>query len=217
MTAEPGASATISAVILAGGRSRRFAAGNKLLADIGGEPLLRRTARTVCAAGLRDIVVVTGYEHTAYAAALAGLPLHFLENPRWAEGIGTSIAAGIGSLSAGSRGAFIVPGDLPGLSVATLRRLMAVFDEWVGNRIVVPVESTAGKSGGREGGQRNPVLWPGRYYPLLATLDGETGGKHLLMQLASETVPVAIADERELLDVDTVEDLADVRCDSNGG
>lgn len=195
---------SISAVVLAGGRSRRYAGGNKLLADLEGEPLLRRVVRSVWAAGVDDIVVVTGYEHTAYGEALHGLPVRLVKNPRWSDGMGTSIAAGIGALGSGSRGAFIVPGDLPGLTSETLRHLIGVFDEAGASRIVVPVTPVALGSG--VGAQRNPVLWPACFYPLLVALEGDKGGKILLAQHAGECVPVPIAAVHEFVDVDTVAD-----------
>jgi molybdenum cofactor cytidylyltransferase len=75
----------VAAVLLAAGLSSRMGGRNKLLIEIGGEPLVRRSARTYLAAGA-DVHVVLGHEAGAVRVALAGLPLTFVENPNFAVG-----------------------------------------------------------------------------------------------------------------------------------
>src|SRR6516162_7098517 len=73
-----------AAVLLAAGLSRRMAGRNKLLIEILGEPLVRRSAKVYLAAGA-DVYVVLGHEGDLVREALAGLPLSFVENPQYAE------------------------------------------------------------------------------------------------------------------------------------
>lgn len=188
----------LGAVLLAGGASRRFGADNKLLAEIGGAPILARVAREVLAGGVGELIVVTGAEHAAYVAALDGLPVRFVANAHWDDGIGGSIAAGVRALSEIPQGVFIVPGDLPNLTAAVFQRLAEVFTEAAGNRIIVPVTA--------EGEQRNPVLWPRRLFPGLAALSGPKGGKSLLDTLPDERLDVAFGDESVFADIDTPDD-----------
>ena len=61
----------LAALILAAGRSRRFGDGNKLLATLGGQPVVRRTVAAVRGAGLQDIIAVTGPDGDAIAHVLA--------------------------------------------------------------------------------------------------------------------------------------------------
>lgn len=190
----------LGAVLLAGGASRRFGADNKLLAEVGGAPILAKVAREILASGVGELIVVTGAEHAAYMTALDGLPVRFVANARWDEGIGGSIAAGVRALSEIPQGVFIVPGDLPNLTGAVFQQLAEVFTEAAGNRIVVPV--TAG------GEQRNPVLWPRRLFPRLAALSGPKGGKSLLDTLPDERLDVAFGDESVFADIDTPGDYA---------
>lgn len=190
----------LGAVLLAGGASRRFGAGNKLLAAIEGTPMLARVARAILAGSVGSLVVVTGAAHDDYAAALAGLPVRLVANPRWEEGIGASIAAGVEALPQDVAGAFIVPGDLPHLSADVYLRLGAAFAEAEGDAVVVPVTAA--------GAQRNPVLWPRRHFPQLAALSGARGGKSLLDTLRAERVDVAFGDESLFQDIDTPEDLS---------
>ena len=195
--------ARIAAVLLAAGASRRFGEANKLLADIGGEPLVRRVARVLVASGLAEIIAVTGGEPKSCTAALDGLPVRCVHNESWAAGMGGSIAAGIRALALKIDGAFIVPGDMPFLDAALFRQLVAEFDGSGGGKIVFAATP--------EGEQRNPVLWPRRYFPQLAALRGPEGAKRLLQRAGAETIRVIVEDPIEFSDVDTPADLQAAR------
>ncbi len=73
-----------TAVLLAAGASRRMGT-HKLLLDFGGEPLVRRAARALLDAGVQDALVVLGRDPDGVRAALAGLPLRFVQNPDYAS------------------------------------------------------------------------------------------------------------------------------------
>ena len=188
----------LGAVLLAGGASRRFGADNKLLAEVGGQPIVARVAREIVAGGVDELVVVTGAEHDAYVSALSDLPVRLVANDRWSDGIGSSIAAGVRALSATPEGAFVVPGDLPNLEAGVFRRLSASFAAADGRCVIVPVTA--------QGAQRNPVLWPRSLFPGLAALTGARGGKVLLDTLGDRRIDVAFDNERLFADIDTPEE-----------
>jgi molybdenum cofactor cytidylyltransferase len=190
----------IGAVLLAGGASRRFGADNKLLARVGGAPLIAKVAREILAGDVEELVVVTGAEADAYRDALDGLDLRFVHNPDWDAGLGSSVAAGAAALSPALDAAFVVPGDMPSLDTCIFVRLIAAFRDAPHISIVVPVTAA--------GAQRNPVLWPRRHFPKLAALSGDKGGKPLLDTLADERLDVAFDDEAPFLDIDTADDYA---------
>lgn len=190
----------LGAVLLAGGASRRFGADNKLLARVGAAPLIAKVARAVIGGGADPAVVVTGAEEDAYTDALSGLPVRFVHNARWADGMGGSIAAGIRALEDACDGAFIVPGDMPNLTSDVLVRLAGAFRAQGGARVVVPVTSA--------GAQRNPVLWPRRHFSQLAALSGPGGGKSLLDTLGDGRLDVVFDDESLFADIDTADDYA---------
>jgi CTP:molybdopterin cytidylyltransferase MocA len=64
--------ARVAAVVLAAGRSTRMGAQNKLLADLGGKPMVRRVVEAVLASKARPVLVVAGHQATDIAAALQG-------------------------------------------------------------------------------------------------------------------------------------------------
>jgi hypothetical protein len=99
--------------------------------------------------------------------------------------MGFSIAAGVMALGSQALGAFIVPGDMPFLTSALLKDLMAAFNESRGASIVYPTTLA------RE--QRNPG--PRRFFPLLASLDGLGGAKHLLATSIDSQKPVPVVNE----------------------
>jgi molybdenum cofactor cytidylyltransferase len=92
----------IAAVVLAAGLSRRMGRP-KLLLDLGGAPVIRRTVERVLAAGLEEVVVVMPPDAPDIAAALDGLPVRYAVNPDPAAGQASSVVAGIRAL--GPRGA----------------------------------------------------------------------------------------------------------------
>jgi molybdenum cofactor cytidylyltransferase len=192
----------IGAVLLAAGASQRFGADNKLLANIGGKPLIRWVAEEIVHSGA-EVVVVTGCNHPLIEKALEGLPLRFAHNPSWRRGMGSSIAAGVMALSWQAVGTFIVPADMPLLTAALLKDLMTTFNEDRGASIVYPTT--------RAGEQRNPVLWPRRFFPLLASLSGSGGAKHLLATFIDSQKPLPVVDEGAFADIDFPADLDTAR------
>src|SRR5205807_2038752 len=85
----------IAVVVLAAGRSTRMRGPNKLLAEIGGKPLVRIVVEQALASRGKGVIVVTGHERERVEASLTGLPVRLVFNPAFAEGLGTSVRAGI--------------------------------------------------------------------------------------------------------------------------
>jgi molybdenum cofactor cytidylyltransferase len=194
--------AEIGAVLLAAGASQRFGADNKLLANIGGKPLIRWVAEEIVHSGA-EVAVVTGCDHLLIEKALEGLLLRLAHNLNWTRGVGSSIAVGVSALGPRVLGAFIVPGDMPFLTSALLKALIATFNENRGASIVYPT-TLAGE-------QRNPVLWPRPFFPLLASLSGSGGAKHLLASSIDSHKPVPVVDESAFADIDFRADLETAR------
>lgn len=196
----------IAAVVLAAGLSRRFGRDNKLLADIGGGPLLRRVVEQARRSQAARLLVVTGHEADRVAAALASLDIELVHNPDYLLGMGTSVAAAIRAIMAESSiaGALVLLGDMPEIDAALLDRIMAAFAQSGGDRIVFPVDG--------EGRQRNPVLWPRALFAELVRLDGDTGGRDLIARHPGLALPLAVGDASAVsLDIDTPQALADWR------
>jgi molybdenum cofactor cytidylyltransferase len=194
--------ARIAAVVLAAGRSSRMGTANKLLADLAGVPMVRRAVDTVLASAARPIIVVTGNEQGKVQAALRGCRATFVHNPGFAEGMSTSLRAGLAALPDRTDGVLICLGDMPLVTPAVLDRLIAAFNPLEGRAICVPTWN--GKRG-------NPVLWDRRFFAEIAALSGDVGAKHLIGEHADLVAEVPMPDDAVLTDIDTPEALASLR------
>jgi molybdenum cofactor cytidylyltransferase len=190
----------IAAIVLAGGSSKRFGADNKLLAEIDGRPLVARILAAIEEGGIARVVVVTGHQPDQVAAAVARAGRRITHNARYADGIGTSIAAGIAALDGDVDGALIAQGDMPAVDAALITTLCQCFADAGGDRIVFPVAA--------DGRQGNPVVWPRRLFGALRQLGGDRGGKRLIEADGAAVVRVAVAGEAAAIDIDTPEELA---------
>ncbi|MEZ5774459.1 MAG: molybdopterin-binding/glycosyltransferase family 2 protein [Hyphomicrobiaceae bacterium] len=199
---EPRRAPRIAALVLAAGRSSRMGPSNKLIAEWRGKPLVRHVAEAALASRADPVVVVTGHMERAVREALSGLDVRLVSNDRFAEGLSTSLAAGLDALAPEIDGALVLLGDMPGVTPAHLDRLIAAFAPKEGRAICIPL------AGGRRG---NPVLWARAFFDEMRAVKGDTGARHLIGEHAEEVAEVEIADEAVLTDIDTPEALARLR------
>jgi molybdenum cofactor cytidylyltransferase len=190
----------IAAIVLAAGRASRMGS-NKLIAELDGEPIVRRTVRAVLGSRARPVIVVTGHEAEAVRGVLAGLDVRIVHNPDFADGMSTSLRAGLTAAGAVDA-ALICLGDMPRLRAAHLDAVIDAYRAGEPDEIIVP---TCDRKRG------NPVLWPGRYFAEIAALTGDVGAKALIDRHAEQVRQVAIDDPAILVDVDTPAALAELQ------
>jgi molybdenum cofactor cytidylyltransferase len=189
----------IAALVLAAGQSRRMGTLNKLLIEIDGVPMVRRVVEMLCQSKADPIVVVTGHEHEKLAAALEGLAVTIVYNPDFAQGLSTSLKAGIGALDAETDGALVCLGDMPRVGAAEVDRLIGAFNPVEGRGIVVPT---------RNGKRGNPVLWSKRFFAEMSQVAGDVGARHLIGAYPEMVAEVEMAGDGVLTDIDTPQALA---------
>ncbi len=200
----PQAGRRVAALVLAAGRSTRMGAVNKMLAEIGGKPLVRIAAEQAAASNAQPVIVVTGHEREKVEAALKDLPVRFAHNPDYAEGLGTSLKAGIAAVPEEADATIVCLGDMPQVDATLINRLIAAFDPERGALVVVP--SIDGRRG-------NPVVWSRRFFHDLMAIQGDVGARHLIGNYAEVVVEVPVAGEAALTDVDTPELLLAVKAE----
>jgi molybdenum cofactor cytidylyltransferase len=181
---------------------------NKLLAEIGGRPLVRMAAEEALRSKARPVLVVTGHQREKVEAALKGLDLKCVHNPDFADGLSTSLRVGLAALPGEADGAIVCLGDMPHVSGTLIDRLIEAFDPERGALIVVP--SSDGKRG-------NPVVWSRRFFHELETLEGDVGARHLIGRYPEAVAEVSVPGEAALTDVDTPEALVKVKADLEKG
>jgi molybdenum cofactor cytidylyltransferase len=194
----------IAAVVLAAGRSTRMRGPNKLLAEIARRPLVRIVAEEALASRADPVIVVAGHQRAEVEKALAGLRVRIVHNPDFAEGLGTSLRAGIAAVPADSDAAIVCLGDMPRVDATLMNRLIAAFDPDRGALAVVPTF---------EGKRGNPVLWSRRFFPDLMAIEGDVGARHLIGRYSEAVAEVPVEGKAALIDVDTPEALSGVKAE----
>jgi molybdenum cofactor cytidylyltransferase len=185
---------TVAGVVLAAGAGRRFTSsggeGHKLLAEIDGQPVIGHVLDAVRSAGLDEVVVVQG---AIDLSALAGADVTVLRNPRWADGIATSLQVAVAHAAAAGHEAVVVGlADQPGVAAEAWRTVAAAP--------AVPPIAVAVYDGQRG----NPVRLAADVWPLLPTTGDE--GARTLMRGRPELVR-EVPCTGQARDVDTLEDL----------
>ncbi len=192
----------IAAIVLAAGLSRRMGPSNKLLQEIDGQPALRRVVAAICESGLRTIYVITGHQSDAIESTLKGLPVEFVFNENYPDGMGSSIACGA-KLIEKSRftGVALFLGDLAEITPSTIRCVTNVFIDQGQQKIVAP--AFHGKRG-------HPVIFPTPYLRLLRNLSGDSGAKGILSNAGDQLHVIEVSDPSVTKDYDTPEDFKNV-------
>lgn len=188
----------LSAVVLAGGLSRRMGDDNKLLASWQGKPLVRHVVETALASHVDEVVVVTGHDAASVRQALSGLAVRYVHNPHFNAGLSTSLRVGIGAVDDQLGGAVILLGDMPRLALSTLNEMIARYVDGQAQHICVP--SCQGRRG-------NPVIWPREFFRDILDVSGDRGAKALLAQYSDRVLELVCEDPGVLNDVDTPADL----------
>jgi molybdenum cofactor cytidylyltransferase len=189
----------VAAIILAAGNSTRFEDGHKLLAPLGGIPLVRYVATSLARSSVGDIVLITGANTNDILAAAGMGRWRNIENKDITAGLSSSLRVGIQSVGAVADGVLVALGDMPGISTELIQTLLAAFEKTEGQSIVFPVA--------HDGRRGHPVMWPRALFAELERLSGDTGGKTLMADHRDRWQPVPYDDAGAFTDIDTRADL----------
>ncbi len=191
----------IGAVVLMAGLSSRMKGANKLSMSIptpdedGHTTVAVQTVKGILSAGYAPVVVVTGHQETEIRELLQGLPVRFVHNPAFADGMGTSIAKAFSVLSGWDAG-LLALGDMPFVSPTILKEMYQRSMESP-EHIVVPVHN------GRRG---HPIVFPSSLFAELQQCTGDVGARSVLQSHQDIIERVNVSDTSIFWDVDT-EDL----------
>ena len=222
----------IAMIMLAAGNSRRFGA-NKLLYEIDGIPMYRHVLEqlddtkkkieniyseysditednndnnsdvvqlnnlyknNITATIIRNIIVITQYDAIAEAVKTKGIPV--LYNPHPEDGISSSVKIGLNA-SLDADAVLFTVSDQPWLTSVTICELIHVF---LNTSKGIACVSYQGKMG-------NPCIFGRKYYNELLSLEGDKGGKKVIMKHLDDTQVYEIEEGRELEDIDYCESM----------
>jgi len=178
------ASDQVAGVVLAAGLSTRMGR-NKMLLELGGEPLVARAVRTACDAGLDPVLVVVGHDADRVRDAIADLPVATVANPDPARGIHSSLRIGFEAFAERAeepRAAVVLLGDMPLVSSAMVRRLV---ERWRASQIHPSLAiSLYGDV------VAPPILYDAQLFAELRSLDGDGCGKRVVKRHRAEALEV---------------------------
>jgi molybdenum cofactor cytidylyltransferase len=195
----------LTAIVLSAGESTRMGSPKALLSDFDGRPFVARVVRTLLAAGLRDVVVVTGSHHTLIESALVtdGLvaDVRLIRNRDPSRGQLSSIWAGLDARAPDADGLLMTLVDVPMLASSTVS---AVVDSWRRSRapIVRPIVN------GRRG---HPVIFDRQVFGELRDAPLDQGARSVVRAHWDESLDVVVDDPGCLIDVDTPADYRRLR------
>jgi CTP:molybdopterin cytidylyltransferase MocA len=186
----------VSAIVLAAGGGSRFG-GGKLLARLGGQPIIEAVLDNRREALVDEVIVVIGADAEGLREVCDRYGVRPVANEEWERGQSTSVLAGLRACDKKSRAAVILLGDQPFVGADAVERLVAAFAEGAN----VAVATYGGK-------RRNPVLFSREVWPLLeAELAGDEGARSVLRRHSERVVEVPCEGVGNPADVDTREDL----------
>jgi len=191
----------LPALVLAGGASSRMGRPKALLQTSDGLVFVTRIVDTLGKAGLRDIVVVTGFEHEGIVAAIerGGLSVmpRVVRNPDAARGQLSSLWCGLDVAAGDDTPAVLMTlVDVPLISAATVA---AVLARWRDTRapIVRPLFD------GRRG---HPVIFDRSVFGALRAAPLDEGARAVVRAHQHDSIDVPVDDPGCVFDVDTSEE-----------
>ena len=195
-------SASVGAIVLAAGASSRLGQPKQLLI-YRGESLLERAIRLANEAGAEPVLTIVGANQELILSAVnfgSSMPVI---NEQWAQGISTSIHAGLDALEANvpqASGVLIMACDQPRLAVHHLSALIHRFALQAEPSIVASAYAQV---------LGIPAVFPQRVFAALHELQGDKGARALLVDPPCPLIPVPFAGGE--VDIDWPDDLSALR------
>ena len=184
--------APIGCLIMAAGNASRFGE-NKLTASFAGKSLFSLALAAIPADTFARVTVVSQYPALLQEAEQAGF--HAIRNDRPDDGISRTIRLGTEAM-ADCAGILYMVADQPLLRQETVLRIVQDWRQHPGCIV-----------GAAHNGHRgNPCLFPAAFFPELAALEGDCGGKRVIRAHPEALFTVPLPEE-ELFDADTKEEL----------
>ncbi|MGE4551963.1 MAG: DVU_1551 family NTP transferase [Desulfovibrionaceae bacterium] len=197
----------LAAVIPAAGRSSRMRLKDedrpKPLLPLGETSMLGHCVATCRAAGVTEVVVVTGYRADEVAAEAERLGARPVFNPDHERGMSGSVRTGFAALGPEADAAFLLPADIPLVRPATLGLLL---EDFAAHAAPLTQPRFRGEPG-------HPPLVAREVFAAILDADLATDGslRPTLERFAPRARQVDTADSGVLFDLDRPEDYAETR------
>ncbi len=192
----------ISAVILAAGYSSRMGELKPALM-IWEDTVIDLTVGNFISAGIRDIVVVTGYRAEDVRTALYFKDaVRFAHNSGFDKGMFTSVKTGVGALPGECRAFLLVPADCAGFKPSTVTALVAEYNR-AGADVVYPEYDSR-----RRG---HPVLISASLISEILAEPDDSNLRDVLSRHGENAIQTAVEDIGVTMDMDTPQEYEKMR------
>lgn len=188
----------LACVLIAAGNSSRLGQ-SKQLVELENQTLLNRAIKLAHSA-TQEIHLVLGSDALTHRQSLNDSSLEVLENRDWQIGMGSSIAAGVSSLSDDVDGVLILLCDQWQLNAEDIKQLKDIWFQ--SPHKFVCSQYREQRTGEKVFGA--PAIFPRQYFDKLKTLR-ETGARKILNKYPRDRLSVEIPNAG--IDLDTIEDL----------
>jgi len=186
----------IAAVVLAAGASSRMGRPKQTLL-LNGVPMLQRVLEILRKSSVERVVVVLGANAAEVKKHIKFADEMVVVNPRFAEGMSSSLRLGLENVAREAGAVIIALGDQPFVLPTTIDMLVSAYNK-SGAHIVVPTY---------QGARGNPVLFDKSVFSQLARIRGDVGAKSVVQKNSADVLEVEVPDKGVLVDIDTLVDL----------
>ncbi|AQG81539.1 nucleotidyltransferase family protein [Spirosoma montaniterrae] len=186
----------IATILLAAGGSTRLGQPKQLLVQ-DGQTLVRRMADVALGLQTGPVLVVLGANADRIRAELDSLPIQFVQNDAWADGLASSLRAGLHALPPTTDAFLVLLTDQPFVSPELLRQL-----------IDTQLKTGRGIVASRYGESAHlgvPALFNIRYKAEFMQLNGDVGARKLIQQHLPDCADVLFPQGN--IDLDTPEQV----------
>ncbi|MFJ3038942.1 MULTISPECIES: nucleotidyltransferase family protein [Streptomyces] len=188
----------VTGLLLAAGGGRRLGGRPKALLEHRGHLLVEHAVGALRAAGCARVHVVLGARAEDVRARAALDDCVLVDNPDWEQGMGSSLRAGLRSLTGtGARAVLVCLVDQPGIGAEAMARVRAAYRD-----------ETSLVSAAYAGVRGHPVLLGAAHWAgIAATATGDRGARAYLREHEAEIALVECGDVARPYDIDTEADL----------
>ncbi|MFO7459649.1 MAG: nucleotidyltransferase family protein [Desulfatiglandales bacterium] len=199
----------IAGLVLAAGTSSRMGTPKQLL-PIGRSTLLDHVLAAALQSNLERVILVLGFMAQAIMKGLKSNldhpKLEVVQNQDYAQGISTSLIAGLSAVEKDADGVMVILGDMPRVSSGLIDFLLQSYEQ---SRFSLAALTSGGK-------RSHPVIIGRHFFSSLLELRGDEGAKALFLEHADQVLLVEPFEEYDDRDIDTREDYMALTRDLKG-
>jgi molybdenum cofactor cytidylyltransferase len=171
---------------------------NKLLAKVGGIPMIRRVLQAALESKVDEVIVVLGFEANKIHEEIANLPCRIVINKEYEKGQSSSLIAGMKAIKSSTHAVLILPADIARIDTQSINLVVTTYNKEDGSIVCA-------SHNGRLG---HPILLSKVVFDEIMLITEETSGlKSVVMKHRNELRLVETGSENILADVDTPDEL----------